>query len=262
MTLEEVWFAKPPNYREGKQTVLQVRGVASVEDEVVDEEKESYYSLGDGWEPDDGGESATHGSGKTQFNSNSSMGKFIVAAVGLGDEVTDILKSRGETFQAETWRGLRFHFVRTEFEFKDRKTGESNIYAVDLPTEFLGEDSGDDKPAPAPKPKTSPRSRGKKAEAEAEAEAEVEAETATEAKPGRRRRKKAEDVADDALRQEVIGFAAEFEDDAHGDFMAAVLDADEFDRANDVQADEELLNDIIDAEGAVWTASREIELPE
>lgn len=255
MTIEECWFGKPPNYREGKQTVLVIRGEAELDGELLDDEKENYYSLGDGWDPDNGGESAAHGSGKTQFNENSSMGKLIRATVGLGDEVVEELKSRGETYEAATWQGLRFLFQRKEFTFKDRKTGEENTYAVELPVEFLGVDEEvAEKPkakAPAKKKAASTR-RKAKAEVETDDDPEAEVEDETPA-PKKGRRKKAEG----GLRAKVVAFAAEWDDDSHSDFMEAVLDPDEFDDAGAVQADEELLNDILDEDGSIWTESRE-----
>lgn len=258
MTFEEVWFGKPANYREGKQTVLVVRGEAEIDGEIVDDEKENFYSLGDGWEPDDGGETAKHGSGKIQFNENSSMGKLIKAVVALGDDVVEEVKSRGETHEAATWLGLRFRFERKEFTFKDKKTGEENTYAVELPVEFLGTDEEDEAPAKkapakrkaAAKKPAAKRSRAKKAEPEEEEEAD-------EAPAPRSRRKKKAADDDSALRDAVVAFAAEFEDDAYDDFMEAVLDADEFAQADDLQANEELLNDVLDEEGEIWTASRE-----
>lgn len=265
LTLEEVWFSKPPNYMEGKQTVLQVRGEAvdpEDEDEVLDDEKENFYSLGDGWEPDDGGESATHGAGKTKLNENSSMGKLIRAVVGLGDDVIAELKSRGETTEASTWRGLRFRFERTEFKFKDRKTGEEREYFVDLPVEFLGIDEDVDtgkKTKPKSKTKTSTKTSGKSSGTRRTKKSEDE-EEASEAPKRRRRKAEPKDEpeeADDDLRDEVIQFAAQWED--HDAFMETVLDPDEFDRAEDVQGDEELLNEVLDPDSDLWAASRDIE---
>lgn len=266
LTFEEVWFAKPKNYQDGKATVLQVRGTATdPEDdgEILDDEKENFYSLGDGWEPDDGGEAAAHGAGKTKFNENSSMGKLIKAAVGLGEDVIDVLKSRGESTDASTWRGLIFRMERTEFTFKDRKTGEERNYYVDLPIEFLGVDEdveGQNKKASGRKAaakKDAPAAKTRTRTKKAEVEAEDEDGDAEEAAPAPRSRRRSKSSSNDALKAAVIEFAAEFDD--HSDFMEAVLDADEFAQADDVQADEELLNDIIDEDGAIWAASREVE---
>lgn len=261
MTLGEVWFGKDPQYQDGKATIFIVRGDAELNGELLEEEKRNFYSVGDGWEPDDGGDTVKHGSGKTQFNANSSFGKFITHAIeALGDGVEEFAE-RGETYEADTWRDTRWRFERKTFEFNDRETKEKREYSVELPVEFLGYEDGEEE-APAPK---APRSRGKtaaKAEEKAapaagsrrrkkEEPAEEEADEPAPAK-GRRRSAKKED--DGGLRDEVIAFAAEWEE--HGDFMDTVLDPSEFPRAAEVNSNEELLNDILDAAGSIWTASR------
>jgi len=272
MTLEEVWFGKDPAYMEGKQACFMVRGVAELDGEVLDEEKTNYYSLGDGWDTPDGGDTAVHGAGKKQFNKNSSYGKFIDHVVALGDEVIAEVKSRGETTEAVTFQGLRFRFERKDFTFTDRKTHESREYSVELPVEFLGFEGEEEAPKPAPKTRGS-RTKAAPAE-EAPPAAEAPKSRRTRSKPaeeaaapasgGRRTRTKAanktESGTDPALRLEVLNFAAAWEE--YSDFMETVLDPDEFARAADVQADEELLNDILDPNGSIWTESREIEPPE
>lgn len=261
MTFDEVWFGKNPNYQEGKVTILQVRGVAELDGEILDDEKTVFYGLGDGWEAQDGGASVSHGSGKTQFNENSGMGRLIRSVVNIGEEVLDEIADRGETYEAETWQGLRFAMERKTFKFTDRTTKEEREYSVELPVAFLGVDEGD---APAKKASSSRRSSAKASETKAasggrrrssKAAAEEEA-PAEEAKPAGRRRSGGKAKAN-PLRDAVVAFAAEWEE--HSEFMEAVLDPDEFDQAEEVQNDEELLNDILDADGSVWTASREIE---
>jgi hypothetical protein len=252
MTLSEVWFGKDPNYQEGKATLFIIRGEAELDGEVVDDEKQVFYSLGDGWEPDNDGDSAAHNAGKTQFNASSNMGKFIAAVVETGKDAIAELESRGtEAFEASTWQGLRFLFHRKRFTFKDRVTGEEREYHVELPVEFLGaEGSGGKKKAAAKPAAKSTARRTRKAPAKDD-------EGAEEAAPARRRRTTKPKV-DAKLRAAVVEFAAEWED--HADFMNAVLDADEFDQADALQEseNEELLNDILDESGSVWTESREL----
>lgn len=253
MTLAEVWFGKDPNYMEGKQTILVIRGEAELDGEVLDDEKQTFYSLGDGWEPDNDGESAVHGAGKQQFNNSSNVGKFIAAVVETGDEAVAELESRGtEAFEASTWQGLRFLFNRKRFVFVERDTKIEREYFVELPVTFLGVDGVGPatKPSKAPKPAAKPAAASRRRKAAA-AEEEEEA-PAEEAKPARRRR------GTSALKKAVTEFAAEFEE--HADFMNAVLDGDEFDQADALQEaeNEELLNDILDEAGSVWVASREL----
>lgn len=217
---EEVWFGTDERIGDGKTCLLAVRGPALQDGEVVDEEHLTYYSCGDGWKPAKGGEEATHPQGKTAFGDQSNIGKLIDSVVALGDDVLETLAARGETYEAATWRGLKFHIERKQFSFKDRATGETRTYEVALPTAFLGVEGEDEKPKRVAKPSRRPAKRAK-----------------------------------GSLRDEVAKFAAEFED--HGDFIDAVFDPDEFPRADDLQADEELSNEVLDPDSALWVDSRE-----
>lgn len=262
MTLTEAWFGKDPQYQEGKATIFIVRGDAELDGELLEEQKRTFYSVGDGWEPDDGGDSVKHGSGKTQFNENAAFGRFINhAAEALGDGIEDF-SSRGETFEADTWRGTRWRFERKTFTFRDRDTKEERSYYVELPVEYLGTDEDaappkGRKPAAKKADKTEPKASGGRRRSKAEeepAEEPATEEAAPKASGGRRRSKKADD---DGLRDAIVQFAATWEE--HADFMNAVLDPDEFERAEDLQGNEELLNDVLDAEGSIWEASRDVE---
>src|SRR5690606_18954436 len=219
--------------------------------EVVDDEKQVFYSLGDGWEPDNDGDAAAHNAGKTQFNSSSNMGKFIAAAVETGKDLIAELESRGsEAYEASTWQGLRFLFNRKRFTFKDRHTGEEREYFVELTVEFLGaEDLGKKKRGAKSSTDAMPATRRRKA---------ADTEGAEETPAPARRRRSSKSGMDEKLRAAVVEFAAEWEE--HGDFMNAVLDPDEFDQADALQdpANEELLNDILDEAGSIWTESREV----
>lgn len=222
---EEVWFGTDDRFGGGKTVLLNVRGPAYQEGEMVDEEVHNLYSCGDGWKVAKGGEETTHPTRNGVFTAQSNMGRLIDAVLELGDDVIEEISSRGDTFQAETWRGLKFHIERKTFHYKDRETGEDRSYEVPLPTEYLGVGGEEED-----KPKGSAKSKGKSS--------------------GTRRRKKTKD-----LRDEVVEFASEFED--HGDFLDAVFDADEFERADEVQEDEELSNEVLDPDSELWAESRE-----
>lgn len=248
-SIEEAWFGTHEKY--GDTVLLNLRGIAEQDVdgniEVVDDEQVLLFSCGDGWEVAKGGTLATHSAGKDTFINNSNMGRLINAVVGLGDEVLEEMQGRGETYEADTWVGLKFHIERKQFTFKDRQTGEATTYEVPLPTDFLGtfEPEGEEKP----KAKPTARTRGK-AKAEPEPEAD-EAEAEEEAPKPRRRGKK----ANTALRDAVIAFASEYED--HADFVEEVFDPEEFDQAEALQGDEELSADVLDEDGSVWQKSRE-----
>lgn len=227
--VEEAWFGKS---EEGRAS-LHLRGEARQDDGegnmvVVDEEHELRYSLGDGWEPAKGGSEVQHSAGKTTFNQNAGIGRLINSIVGLGDDVIEEMSSRGETYEAETWTGLSFHIEREKFSFRDRETDEKIEFEVPLVTDFLGTIDVEDK-APAKKAPTKKKSAAKKS--------------------GARGGKKKGNAA---LRKAIIEFGVDYED--HASFVEDVFDEDEFDRAEDLQADEELSADVLDEEGEIWAA--------
>lgn len=236
--IEEAWFGV--NEKFGEAVLLNLRGIASQEGEVVDDEHLLLYSCGDGWEAAKGGREAQHGAGRTTFTNQSNMGRLIDSIVSLGDDVIGVLSSRGETYEADTWEGLRFHIERKTFSFRDRETKEQVSYEVPLATDFLGEVETE---APAKAPAKAPRKpRGSKAEAEAPAE---------EA-PAKAPRKPRGKKGNAALEKAILDAASEFEFDDHADFAAWVLDPDEFPQADELQADEEMAANVLDEDGSIW----------
>lgn len=244
----EVWFGTDARFGEGKTLLLVARGPAFIEGEEVDEEHTLFYSCGDGWKEAKGGREAKHSSGKTSFTDNSNIGKLIDRLVELGPEIIKELKARGETFQADTFEGLRFHMERKKFQFKNRKTGEASEYEVVLPTDFLGVVDGE---AVAPKKATgaSKRAAAKPAEEE-EAEPPKKATGVTKKATG------AKTAPKESLRDAVVKFAVPYEE--HASFVTDVMDPDVFPRAEEIQEDEELANDILDEDGSVWTDAIEL----
>lgn len=239
LEIEEAFFDKDKEY---DRVTLNLRGPALQDGEVVDEEHLLKYSLGDGWEPKKNGEIATHKAGKDTFTNASSMGKLIDSIVGLGKEVIEELQTRGETYEAETWRNLRLHFVRKEYSFKDRESGEERTYEVPLATEYLGTLDEDSPEKKAPAKKATPKSRAKKAPAKEAAKAPAK---------GRGRAKKA--TAEVDLKAAVMEFAANYED--HAEFLSDVFDPELFEHAELLRADEELSVDVMDEEGEIWVDS-------
>lgn len=255
-SIEEAWFGTHEKFPD--TTLLHLRGIAEQEVDgeliVVDDEHTLLYSLGDGWEIANGGREASHSAGKTTFTNNSNMGRLIDAVVALGSEVLGELADRGQTYEADTWEGLRFHIERKVFSYKDRETQETRTYEVPLPIDYLGAFEPEEETKPKPKKRGSgARGRGRtKAKAAEETETEEEAEEAPAPKRGRGRKK-----ANSALFDAVVEFAAEYED--HSSFVEDVFDPDEFDQAEELQADEELAADVLDEDGKVWTAAGELE---
>lgn len=244
-SIEEAWFGTHEKFPD--TTLLSLRGIAEQEVDgelvVVDDEHTLLYSLGDGWEIANGGREATHTAGRTTFTNNSNMGRLIDAVVALGGEALKELASRGESYEADTWQGLRFHIDRKQFSYRDRETQEQRQYEVPLPSEFLGTFDPEEEAKPKAKAAGKSRSRAKAKAEPAEEEAEAPA-------PKRRRKKS----GDSALFTALVAFASEYED--HSDFVEDVFDADEFDQVEELQADEELAADVLDEDGRVWTESR------
>lgn len=248
-TIEEAWFGKNPKIGDGNVLLLNLRGVAEQDGEVVDDEHLLLYSCGDGWEAGKGGEEAVHNAGKVRFNKSSNMGRLIDAMVELGDEAMEEIKARGQATEAATWVGLRLHIERKEFSYFNRRSNEQVTFEVPLPTDFLGTVDDDEPKKPAKK-------SGSKAAAKPRTRKAKDADEGEEKPAPKRRRSKAkkeepEDEGDD-LRAAVIAFAAEYEEDDHGSFVEDVFDADEFDRAEDLQADEELSNEVLDEDSELW----------
>lgn len=128
-----------PNYNE-EATVL--RWELETDDPEF-EEHTVQYSLGNGWESDDG-KNVRHVKKKTKFNENSMYGRIINRAVGVGNGeeyaegfkgVLDVLKERGDPTDVTIWEGLSFRFVQEELDFG--RGWKSNRL---MPVEFLGED--------------------------------------------------------------------------------------------------------------------------
>lgn len=265
MLIEEAWFAKDdrPNVT-NPGTVLKLRGEAIIEGEVVDPEQTIMYGLGDGWKPAKNGRQADNEAGKMVFNKNSNMGRFVSALIEL-DGLKETMEERGyQPFHADAFQGLNLHFMRREFSFTDRQTKETNTYEVVLPTAFNGEEevggadhSSDKGQVVAP----AAGGRGRKAKAVEEAAETPKAEPSKS--PGRGRRAASGGAKSDntALKNAITMFAADFEDTAHAEFVSAAFDTndpDAFPQADELAADAELSADVLDQNGAIWKASREI----
>lgn len=265
MLIKEAWIAKDdrPNVA-NPGTVLKLRGEAIIDDEVVDPEQTIIYGMGDGWKPAKNGREAVNEAGKMIFNKNSNIGRFVAALIALPG-LKDAMEERGyQPFHADAYQGLDLFFERKEFTFTDRKTGEVSTYEVLLPTAFNGiedVDGVDVSPDKGQVVKPAGRGRGR---AKAEEAAEPE-EAPKAASSGRGRGRKAAGgatkVDNSQLRDAITLFAADFEDDAHAEFVSAAFDTndpDGFPQAEELSADAELSADVLDQNGSIWKASREI----
>lgn len=249
LIVNEAWWATDPRFGEGKSPLLHLRGQATVDGAVVDEEAELLFGTGDGWKAGKGGENVTHPSGKTKFTDSSNAGKLVQAILELGPDVAAVLKEKGKPTEAETWRNTSWHFERKTFTFKNRKTGEMTEYQVALPTSFNGLTDSD---APAAKPTAATKKAASTAAAPSRKAKAEEAEEAPAAAAPSRKGKAA--GGNSELRAYVIAFAKQFGPDEHGDFVDNVYDKDVMpaDKLEEIQADEALGIEIMDETGKLW----------
>ena len=234
--IEEFWFGKNPNSEQAADRINAVIRGRMVDLETGDEDEQHtlYLSCGNDWEVSKSGEAVKNKSGKGQFNKNSAFGRFIDGAVESGgDALLELLEARGEAYEAETWKGLRFRLERTQSSFT--RDGEKIDYSYVKPVEYLGEIDADE--APAKKPAARGRAAAKPA-----------AKTAVKPAATRGRAKKAAEVD---LRTALVALAGEYEEDDFDQFIADIYDEDVFPRAAELEADEEVANAALD-EDDIW----------
>lgn len=238
--IKDGWFGFDDEYNDGKSLLFKARGIATIDGEIEDDEHVIRFTCGDGWEDTKGGEEARHRAGATQFNARSGMGYLINRFKELG--LVDVLRDRGTPTQAKTFAGLKLHMEREAVNvFTPKGQTEPVTQYVTLPTAIL-----DDIAAPA---KASKAKASTKRSSRAKASDDDEEEEAPAPKAKRGRKPKVRD-----LREEVIEFASEFED--HGEFVNAVFDPEEFERAEEAEGDEELAEEILDPDGELWEESQ------
>lgn len=235
---DECWFGKNPNATGDNKdrTSFAIRGEASRDGEMVEEELTIFYSLGDGWTATGGGTKVGHANGKTRFMDSSNMGRLIQAIVGLPDALEVLRERGGETFEVETWQGLGFHLEREDRKWTD-KSGTERTTSTLLPTGFLGvrEDGGAKKAGGATK------------KAAAKPAAATKKATGAAKKPPVKKK-----VAND-LRDDIVAYAKEYAEDDYETFSEAVFDPEYFPRANELNEDEDLTNELLDPDNEIWT---------
>lgn len=143
-----------------------------------------FYSLGKGWDSEDGGETAYNPSNPSGFNKTSNYGMLIDSM--KQTDAFDVIKERGLPDKASVWHGLRFDFKRQPVKRTIR--GEERTSEVLLIDDYLGEGGDEEKPA-------------KKAKAKPAAKAAS---------------------GDKALRAKIKKLGKDHDD--HDDFLAAVLE--------------------------------------
>jgi hypothetical protein len=151
-TIAEAWFGKNEQ-AEGPNAdrVYLFWRLINLESEEGYDEWVARLSIGNGWEPVDGGARVVREDGGNKpFNNSTDYGKVINRVLGAngGKEgkafegqfngAFDVLKSKGNQYQADVWVGMRFEFD-TE-EFSSTINGEDVTWSRLLPQKYVGAD--------------------------------------------------------------------------------------------------------------------------
>ena len=221
--VKEAWFGTDEEVDDPDDRIfLFLRGEATVagDDDVTDDEHRERYSTGKNWEVVEEGTEVENATGKNRFNQNAGVGRLINALVNI-DGVAPYLASKGDAYEASTFEGLRMHMDRRVVSRWTGDDGEELEWELALPTSV----------------KTKAKSKGKKSK---------------KGGSGKASRAKGKG-SKPSLRSDIVDFAAEFEEDEHDDFVDQVLDDDVFTRAEEIQEDDELHAEVLDADSELWS---------
>lgn len=218
--VKEAWFGNDEEVDNPDDRVfLFLRGEAFVDGELEDDEHRERYSTGKNWEAVEDGAEVENATGKNRFNQNAGIGRLINALVGLGKEEAKYLAKRGDAYEAATFNGLSMDMERKVVsKWVDDDTGEEVEWSLALPVSL------------------DMKAKGKKAK---------------KGGSGKASRAKGKGKTP-SLRSDIIDFAAEFDEDEHDDFVDQVLDDEVFARADEIQEDDELHAEVLDADSKLW----------
>lgn len=220
--VKEVWFG--PNEdsdRNEDRIYANFRGEAFVDGELEDDEHVERYSVGSNWEVVEDGAEVENATGKNQFNRNTGLGRLINALVGLGEDEAEFLAARGEAYEASTFDGLTMEMERMLVSSFTTDDGDEVEWYLALPVSI----------------ELKPAKKAKKAK---------------KGGSGKASRAKGKGSKAPSLRSDIIDFAAEFDADEHDEFVDQVLDEDVFSRAEEIQEDDELHAEVLDADSKLW----------
>lgn len=215
LEVEAAWFGKNDKFPDN--LLLNLRGPATVEGEVVDPEHTEIFTCGEAWKDGQGGAIAVSTAGAEMFNSNSKIGRLIDGIKALGKEAA-FMSKRGESYEAESWVGITLDFERTKVGSFTTDEGELKEISAMIPVGIReGSDSAGDSAA----------------------------ETTSEDTPT--------PASSDGMGKAGLALlkALAKKSDDNDAFIAAALDPDQFKKAAELEADEELLDSVID--GSFYT---------
>lgn len=224
LKVDEAWFGEDEE-NDDDRIFLFLRGPASQNGEVVDEEYQERWTIGNNWEVVDEGRAVEHVAGKFEFNENTGIGLLIDSMVRdddheLVDEKIDMLAERGDAYEAKVYQGLELDLERKQFSFENDE-GEKVNY-----TRLLAADVRE----ASPKRKSSRKK-------------------STSRKKGSSRTKTS---PEDRLRKKLIKLAGEYGVDDHDEFVDEALD-----EYPDVEDFDDLHADMLDEGGEIWLEAHE-----
>lgn len=220
LTVAEAWFGTDDESEYNQDRIyLFLRGEATVDGEVVEEEYRERYSVGNGWEVVDEGRAIEHGSGKNKTRRGSGHFWLVAGVVsafeaaGEKDALYDRVDEHG-TNEADFWEGLVIDFERKVVStFKDND-GNDRDFEVPM---AVGISIGGGKK----------KAKGK-----------------SKAKSGKAKG----DDPELKLRKKLVKLAGTFDEDDHDDFVEAALE-----KHGDALSDfDELHAEMLDEDEELW----------
>ncbi len=213
LEVQEAWFGKNDKFPDN--LLLNLRGPALVDNDVVDPEHTEIFTCGEAWKDGQGGAIAVSTAGAEMFNTNSKIGRLIDGIKALGSEAAFMAK-RGESYEAASWLNISIDFERTKVGSFTTDEGELKEISAMLPVGIREIEA----------------SAGDSAAETTEDTAAAPTSASSNAGMGK---------AGLAL----LAALAKKSDDNDA-FIAAALDPDQFKKAAELEADEELLDSVID----------------
>lgn len=212
LEVKEAWFGK--NDKFPNNLVFNMRGPALVDGVIVDPEHTELFTCGEAWKDGQGGAIAVSTSGEEMFNSNSKIGRMIDGIKALGSDAA-FMSKRGESYEAASWLNISIDFERVKlgsFTTDDGETKEINAM-IPVGIREIEASAGDDAATPAETAETA----GTPASSDGMG----------------------------AAGKALLTVLAKKSDDNDA-FIAAALDPDQFKKASELEADEEMLDSVID----------------
>ncbi len=226
--VEEAWFGldEEADDSDDERIFLFLRGTAEDEEGEEHEEHRERYSTGKNWEVVEDGTEVENASGKKRFNENAGLGRLINALVALGEDEAEYLASRGESYEASTFEGLKMHMEGRVVSKWTNDDGDEVEWRLNLPTSI--------------KMKTKKKKSSKKG-------------GKGKAKRSPAKKKTSKKDSDSGLRAEIVTFAEQFKEDEHDEFVSQVLDSDVFENADSIEDDDELHAEVLDPDSNLWS---------